>query len=219
MALAVFDIDGTLVQGASTEKRLFAGLCRGGWIKAPQLLAFLGFAWRHAGAYGSQVMKKDKAYLEGLDCAAVEAWTRAWVRQVAGSWWFEPAVQRLQQHQLAGDGIVLLSGTPQFLAEAVAAALAGAATPALVIGTQLAAADGRFLPLPPRVHPFGEAKRQLVEELCAIRGVAPVDVHAYADTVHDLPLLQLVGHPVAVRPDRGLRHAARNAGWEILGER
>ncbi len=128
-------------------------------------------------------------------------------------------MQRLQQHQLAGDGIVLLSGTPQFLAEAIAVALAGAAMPALVIGTQLAAADGRFLPLPPRVHPFGETKRRLVEELCAKRGVAPADVHAYADTVHDLPLLQLVGHPVAVRPDRGLRQAARRAGWEILGER
>lgn len=219
MALAVFDIDGTLVRGAGTEKRLFAGLFRGGWIRAPQLSAFIGFAWRHAGDYGSQTMKKNKAYLDGLRCAAVEEWTGRWVRRVASTWWYGPTVQRLQQHVAAGDRVVLLSGTPQFLAEAVAAALVGDRNPVLVVGTQLAAANGRFLRDPPPVHPFFETKRQLFEELCASRGESPADAHAYADTAYDLPLLRAVGHPVAVRPDRRLLHAARSCGWEILGER
>lgn len=219
MALAVFDIDGTLVRGLGTESRLFAGLFRSGFIRTPQLLAFLAFGRRHAAEYGRHTMKKNKAYLSGLECTAVEQWALAWVQRVAPTWWYEPAVRRLQQHRAAGDRIVLLSGTPQFLAEGIASVLAAGRNPPQVIGTRIAAADGHYLPAPPIVHPFLETKRQIVEDLCAEQGMPLAEVHAYADSAYDMALLQVVGHPVAVRPDTVLRHAAQTAGWEILGKR
>ncbi|MEZ5564742.1 MAG: haloacid dehalogenase-like hydrolase [Gammaproteobacteria bacterium] len=227
MALVIFDIDGTLVAGASTERRLFAGLLRGGWLRPPQLLAFLAFSLRHVTDYGRHTMKKNKAYLAGLNCAAVEQWTSTWVQGAAPYWWYWPAVQRLRQHQAAGDRVVLMSGTPQFLAEAIAIVLAGNCDsqkfreqlPHRVTGTRLAAADGIFLRHPPLVHPFGETKQQLASAMCAELGIPLQDVYAYADSAYDLPLLRAVGHPVAVRPDKQLRQAASAAGWEILGKR
>jgi len=72
---------------------------------------------------------------------------------------------------------------------------------------------------PPARHPFGPSKPELVRALCADLHVARTDLFAYGDSVHDLPLLRLAGHPVAVRPDRVLRAAAEAGGWETLGRR
>lgn len=215
MALAVFDIDGTLVRGASTEKRLVAMLLRRGWLKPPQLLAFLRFGVARAREYGRHTIKKNKAYLAGLRCADVEALVSHWVRQCAPGWWYPPCVARLRQHQAAGDEVALLSGTPQFVAEALALELGVTRA----IGARCAAGDGRYLPWPLLMHPFGPDKVRQIEMLCAEYSTRARDVHAYADSVYDLPVLRFAGHPVAVRPDAGLRAAAEAANWEILGRR
>lgn len=215
MGLAVFDVDGTLVAGPSTEKRLFLFLLRQGRLKPGQLLAFLRFGAAHFAEYGWHTWKKDKAYLAGLPCADVEALVSGWVRQSAPRWWFAPCVERLRQHQAAGDTVVLLTGTPQFLADALARELGAARA----IGTRCASGSGRFLARPPLRHPFGLAKLELLAELCAELGVPAGDLSAYGDSAHDLPLLRFAGRPVAVRPDTRLCAAAAAAGWEILGRR
>lgn len=215
MALAVFDIDGTLVAGPSTEKRLFWLLFRLGWLKPGQLLSFLRFGAVHAADYGAHTWKKNKAYLTGLPCGDVEALVSAWVKRSAPQWWFAPCVARLRQHRSAGDTVVLLSGTPQFLADALARELGAT----LAIGTLCASAAGRFLAGPPLRHPFGAGKLELLKVLATDSRVPAGDVFAYGDSVHDLPLLRFAGRPVAVRPDPGLRAAAEAAGWEILGRR
>ena len=87
MALAVFDVDGTLVAGPSTEKRLFFLLFRLGWLKPAQLWSFLRFGAAHAAEYGWHTWKKDKAYLAGLPCADVEALVSGWVTRSAPRWW------------------------------------------------------------------------------------------------------------------------------------
>ncbi len=178
-------------------------------------MAFARFGAAHAALYGRHTWKKDKAYLAGLPCADVEALVSGWVRRSAPRWWFAPCLERLRRHQAAGDTVVLLSGTPQFLADALARELGNVRA----IGTLCAAAAGRFLALPPLRHPFGAGKPELVKALCAELHVPATDVFAYGDSVHDLPLLRLAAHPVAVRPDTALRAEAESAGWEILGRR
>lgn len=215
MALAIFDIDGTLITGPSIEKRLIALLFRLGWLGSGQLLAFLRFAIARAPEFGRHVMKKNKAYLAGLQCADVEALASDWVRRSAPDWWFPPSLARLRQHQAAGDTVVLLSGAPQFVAEALARELGVKRA----VGTRCAAEAGQFLSCPPLVHPFGQEKQQLAEALCTEFRMPALDVFAYADSVNDLPVLRFAGHPVAVRPDSGLRAVAEAKGWEILGRR
>jgi HAD superfamily hydrolase (TIGR01490 family) len=215
LALAIFDIDGTLVTGPSLEKRLFTLLFRQGWLGPKQLLAFARFGIDHAPEFGRHTMKKNKAYLTGLRCGDVDELASAWVRRAAAGWWFPPALARLRQHQTAGDTVVLLSGTPQFVADALARELGLTRA----IGTCCKAEAGKFCADPPLVHPFGTAKRVLAEAVCAEFGTSVAAMLAYGDSVHDLPLLRLAGHPVAVRPDAGLLTAAKAAGFEILGKR
>jgi HAD superfamily hydrolase (TIGR01490 family) len=215
LALAIFDIDGTLITGPSLEKRLFTLLFRQGRLGPTQLLAFARFGIGFAPEFGRHTMKKNKAYLSGLGCADVDALVSAWVRRAAPGWWYPPALARLRQHQATGDTVVLLSGTPQFVADALARELGLTRA----IGTCCMAEAGRFCADPPLVHPFGAEKRALAEVLCAESGTPVAAMYSYGDSVHDLPLLRLAGHPVAVRPDAALLAAAKAAGWEILGSR
>lgn len=212
MGLAVFDIDGTLVTGASTERRLFRAMFAAGLLGPRQLVAFAAFAARHVPEYGRHVFKKDKAYLSGLAVDEVARFAAHWAPGALRSSWFGPAVERLRGHRRRGDRVVLLSGTPDFLARVIAGEL-GADD---AIGSRCAEAGGRYTAAPPLVHPFGGAKGCLVEQLCRDLGESPADVAAYGDSDHDLPLLRAVGRPVAVRPAAGLARVARGAGWEII---
>jgi HAD superfamily hydrolase (TIGR01490 family) len=215
LALAIFDIDGTLVTGPTLEKRLFFQLFRAGWLGPAQLLAFARFGASYAAEFGRNTMKKNKAYLTGLVCADVDALVSSWVGRASPGWWYPPALARLRQHQAAGDTVALLSGTPQFIVDALARELGVTRA----TGTCCTAKGGRFCADPPRVHPFGTEKRALAAGLCAQFDEPAGSMFAYGDSVHDLPLLRFAGHPVAVRPDPGLLAAATAAGYEILGKR
>ena len=215
MRLVLFDIDGTLVTGPSTEKRFYLHLLRTGNQGPRQVLAATVFLCRWSPVYGHHVFKKNKAYLAWLRVDKIRQLADGWVAHALQQAWFEPCVERLRRHLADGDQVVLLSGTPDFVAQAIARQL-GVAT---AIGSECAQRDGRFGWAPPLCHPFAEEKRRIAQRLCARYGVEPENVVAYGDSVHDLALLEWVGTPVAVRPDSHLESVASERGWEILGER
>jgi hypothetical protein len=62
----------------------------------------------------------------------------------------------------------------------------------------------------------GPEKAVRVRELAESRGVDLARSYAFSDSVNDLPLLELVGNPVAMNPDRRLRAEARRRGWQVL---
>jgi hypothetical protein len=55
-----------------------------------------------------------------------------------------------------------------------------------------------------------------MRELAQAAGYDLADCYAYSDSITDLPMLEAVGHPAAVNPDRALRRAARERDWPIL---
>ena len=61
----------------------------------------------------------------------------------------------------------------------------------------------------------GPAKAEAINALAEREGLDLTRCSAYSDSVNDLPMLSLVGHPVAVNPDAQLRREARANGWEI----
>lgn len=212
MAVAFFDLDGTLIAGASSERRFVAHLALRGTLGSRQLASALGFVLRHWSAYGRHVVKKDKAYLAGLPVAEVTAIAEAFAHhhledRLRASLW-----ERLSQHRQRGEPVAMISGAPDFLVEPLAARLGCDAWRA----TRFAVEDGRFLAAPPLDHPFAEEKLRHAQEICAQFGARLSACSAYADSVYDLALLEKVGHAVAVSPDSGLARAARDAGWEIL---
>jgi HAD superfamily hydrolase (TIGR01490 family) len=64
--------------------------------------------------------------------------------------------------------------------------------------------------------PFGAGKLTAVRLWCDTHTVPPADITFYTDSYTDIPVLEYVGHPVAVNPDRFLRREARRRGWPVL---
>jgi phosphoserine phosphatase len=84
-----------------------------------------------------------------------------------------------------------------------------------VIATRMRIADGHYTG-ELECYAYGEEKAVQVRRLAAERGYSLPDCYAYTDSVTDLPLLEIVGHPRAVNPDRALRRIAAVRGWPVL---
>jgi phosphoserine phosphatase len=63
---------------------------------------------------------------------------------------------------------------------------------------------------------YGENKAAAIKQLAAERGYELDKCHAYSDSSTDLPMLEVVGHPTVVNPDRALRSVAAGRGWPVL---
>jgi len=211
MTLALFDIDGTLVRG-STERRFWRYLFVRRRLGPRQILVYAWFLVRFLPRYGVHVAKKDKAYLVGLTTTDVAALAADFVAREVMPRLYQPAVQRLQEHLRNADTVALLSGTLDPIARALAQHLGVQH----VCATACAERDGRYLARPPVVHPFGAQKVGLAEELAARLGADLRLATAYADSLHDLKLLESVGTPIAVLPDRKLLRVARTNAWRVI---
>ena len=211
--VAWVDVDGTLLAGRrSSEAGFMLHLLRRGCLGPRQGAAALGFLLRHLPAYGRHVGKKDKAYLTGLEVERVQALAAAYAERELAPRLRPALLARLALHRAAGTAVLLLTGTPDFLAEPLARRVGAEGC----IATRCAARDGRFLARPPLRHPFGEEKLRLAEAWCRARGLDLARCAAYGDSRYDLPLLEAVGEPVAVAPDPVLAREARRRGWTVL---
>jgi HAD superfamily hydrolase (TIGR01490 family) len=120
-------------------------------------------------------------------------------------------VERLREHQRAGDEVVFVSGAMVDiiypLMEQLNVRSAHCSLPAIRDGRY----TGELLS-----QAIGTGKAAAVERFCAIFSVAPERCSAYGDHVSDQHLLSAVGFGVAVNPDEAMTKLARNSGWEIL---
>jgi HAD superfamily hydrolase (TIGR01490 family) len=114
-------------------------------------------------------------------------------------------------HRDAGRDVIIVSTSGHEVVDPIAKLL-GADS---VIATRMEVAAGCYTG-EMEFWAYGDAKATRVRELAAERGYRLQDCYAYSDSVTDLPLLETVGHPHAVNPDRGLRRIARQRGWPVL---
>jgi len=119
----------------------------------------------------------------------------------------EDVIQRLQDHEKNSAQVYIASSVHEPGVKAFARRIGAQA-----IGTPVEFTDGRV-----RIHGELVADEKKIEQVLSRLGVDRVD-YAYGDTVLDIPLLEHAEHPVAVYPDVLLRAAARERGWEIMGE-
>jgi HAD superfamily hydrolase (TIGR01490 family) len=116
-----------------------------------------------------------------------------------------------QLHLDAGQRVWLVTATPVELAQIIAdrLALTGA------LGTVAESANGVYTGrlLGDVLH--GDAKAAAVRTLATREGLDLAQCAAYSDSINDMPMLSIVGRPVAVNPDSALRGEARQRGWEI----
>lgn len=126
------------------------------------------------------------------------------------------AMQLVQAHQAAGDMVVIVTATNEFVTRPIAAAFG---VPELIaINLARDPATGWFTGEIDGTPSFREGKVARVEQWLASRQLGWGDVQStfYSDSVNDLPLLEHVNHPVATNPDDSLRATALERGWRIL---
>jgi len=116
-------------------------------------------------------------------------------------------------HQDQGRQVYIVTAASQDLAEILAQVLAfdGA------IGSQFSeVVDGVYTGRPTGLFIYRADKARAVQQLAEQRNIDLADSYAYSDSESDLPMLRVVGNPVAVNPDRELLRIAREEDWEIV---
>ena len=127
----------------------------------------------------------------------------------------KPALDLLQGHQKAGDAVVIVTATNEFVTRPIADAFG---VQELIAIDLVRNAQGEFTGDILGTPSFREGKVVRVEAWLAARNLGWQDVEStfYSDSMNDLPLLEKATHPVATNPDERLRQLATERGWRIL---
>jgi HAD superfamily hydrolase (TIGR01490 family) len=136
------------------------------------------------------------------------------VTQRINSQWRSATVEKLTEHKNVGDLVFLVSGGPEGLLERIAVEIGAD----YVVGTRHVVEGGFYTGKAPRHACQGKKKVTLARKVIEEHGLE-IDLSrssAYADSLGDLDLLEMVGHPVAVFPDEELRPVAIERGWEMI---
>jgi HAD superfamily hydrolase (TIGR01490 family) len=214
-AAAFFDLDRTLIR-RSSALALAGPFQERGLIGRKQLAK--AAAWQilfaARGASAETVRKAAEDGLRLLKDLEVEE-MRALVGEAMETA-LKPLVYRepldlVARHRERGERVYIVSAALQEIVDPLAEELGfdGA------LGSLCEVVDGRYTGRSLRAC-HGEGKADAIRELAAAEGIDLARSTAYSDSHSDLPFLEVVGSPVAVNPDRGLRQIARERGWPIL---
>jgi putative phosphoserine phosphatase/1-acylglycerol-3-phosphate O-acyltransferase len=211
---AVFDFGGTVVDGfarPSWWRRVFRR--DGGRTAASTLLGSIRNGLTD-GEYGRFLQQAMRSLADQPEAELEKLGERLFRRSIYGHLYPE-AWQLIRTHEAAGHTLLLITALTRFQVEPAATALGiehvlytrMATTEGVLTGY----ADGRTL--------WRNGKADAVREFAAAHGLDITRSYVYADSVADLPLLSVVGHPVAVNPDHKLGVSAADQHWPIVAFR
>jgi HAD superfamily hydrolase (TIGR01490 family) len=212
-ATALFDLDCTLLD-CNSGKLWVAHEWRAGRIGWRDVL----WASYWLGRYGlghsnglDSVMEAAAASVTGLEEAMLDERITTWFEREVRHRLRRGARTALQQHRERGDRLVLATSGTSFAAVAAARAFELHD----VIATRLQAVEGK---LTGKVDAMcvGVGKAKAVEAWAQAEGIDLAQATFYTDSASDLALLERVGHPVVVCPDRTLRRIAASRGWPVV---
>jgi HAD superfamily hydrolase (TIGR01490 family) len=217
MALAIFDLDNTLL-GGDSDFLWGRYLCENGIVDEQ--------AYREANEIFYQQYQEGeldiaeflafvfKPYAEH-DIVQLEAWRKAYVEEKIKPILLPKAFDLIEKHRKLGDTLMIITATNSFITTPIAK-LYGIEH---LIATEPEVVNGQFTG---KVHGTPSFQQGKVERLNAWMSENHADLKGstfYSDSHNDLPLLELVDTPVAVDPDATLQQVAEDKGWEILSLR
>jgi len=209
---AVFDVDRTLIVGTSMESLFVRYLIARGELNLADLGRYLGFFVRHMDELGTQLNKRNKAIWEDKDADQVHLLADKCFRDRILPRLSPLGREYIERHRDQGHLIVLLSGSLDFLVTLLKEEL-GADH---MIATRLARSGPVLAGRIEGRHPWGSNKRDELVELARTENIDLPSSYAYGDHHADVPILELVGNPVAVNPTIFLRREAQSRGWPIV---
>jgi HAD superfamily hydrolase (TIGR01490 family) len=219
-AAAFFDIDNTIVRGASIFY-LAMGLARRKFVSTRDVVGFVTdqVRFRISGAEheGDMVDATEAAlsFVRGHAVSEVVGIGREIFDESIAAKIYPGTLAQARAHLDAGQRVWLVSAAPVELATIIAKrlGLTGA------LGTVSEIEDGVYTGRLVGTTLHGPAKAEAVRALAEREGLDLSRCAAYSDSTNDIPMLSLVGDPCAVNPDAQLRRHARDLGWRIVDYR
>lgn len=212
---AFFDLDKTVI-ARSSALAFSRPFYQGGLISRRSVLrsAYGQFVFLVGGADHDQ-MERMREYMSSL----VVGWPVATVHDIVSETLhtivdpmiYAEAVTLVDEHHLAGRDVVIVSSSGEEVVEPIGQMLGADRA----LGTRMQVEDGRYTGVID-TYLYAEAKADAIRGLADEMGYDLARSYAYSDSITDLPMLESVGHPYAVNPDRSLRREAAARGWPVL---
>ena len=215
MEAAFFDLDKTVIASASMVafgRRFYDA----GMISRRTVLRGLWgqLVYLHLGASEEKLTRMRETVLaltRGWDQAKVSAIVEDALTSVVEPIIYAEALELMADHRRAGRRIVIVSASPEEIVNPIGRLLD---VDDVLASRSQVDHEGRYTG-EMAFYAYGPFKVDAMEDLAARRGIDLAASFAYSDSYTDLPMLEAVGHPVAVNPDRPLAKAARDRGYEV----
>jgi HAD superfamily hydrolase (TIGR01490 family) len=212
---AFFDLDKTIIAKSSAlafSKPFFnQGLLT---RRAVLKNSYAQFLYLLSGADHDQ-MDRIRTHLTnmcaGWDVEQVKSIVNETLHDIVTPLVFAEAADLIAAHKLCGRDVVVVSASGEEIVAPIARALG--ATHAMA--TRMVVEGGKYTG-DVAFYCYGEGKVQAIRELAARERYPLEHCYAYSDSMTDLPMLEAVGHPSVVNPDRSLRKEANERGWPVL---
>jgi HAD superfamily hydrolase (TIGR01490 family) len=212
---AFFDLDKTVIS-KSSSLALTRPMYRAGLVSRSALLkgAYAQLVYLLLGADDHKMDRAKEGMLaltKGWDREQVEEIIRGALEELIDPYIYLEALDLMDLHRALGRTVFIVSSS----AEEVVRPLSERLGRAEVIATRAKIDDeGRYTG-ELEFYCYGENKALAIKEVAEREGIDLAGSYAYSDSMTDLPMLEAVGHPVAVNPDRDLRKEAEKRGWQI----
>ena len=212
---AFFDLDKTIIAKSSTLA-FSRSFYEGGLISRGSVLrsAYAQFVYLVGGADHDQ-MEKMREFLSelcaGWDVQTVRDIVAETLHHIVDPLVYDEAVSLMEEHRLAGRDVIIVSASGAEVVEPIGEMLGADG----VVATQMEIEDGKYTGAI-NYYAYAENKATAIKELAERNGYDLERSFAYSDSITDVHMLEIVGNPYAVNPDRELRRQAVSRGWPIL---
>jgi HAD superfamily hydrolase (TIGR01490 family) len=212
LGIDFFDVDHTLLRGSSPRHYIVLGV-KLGLFPRKNLLQIPVFylRYRYTEMSSQKTFDRDFPGLTGTERSYLEEVARICFEKKLRGDVFQEARDLISRLKAEGRSVMLATSSIDIIVQPLAEWLGTG-----LIASSLEFVDGlstgRFLDGPV----FRDTKRTKVLDHIERAGLTPQECSFYSDSIHDLPLLEAIGRPVATNPDGRLKREARSRGWEIL---
>jgi HAD superfamily hydrolase (TIGR01490 family) len=211
---AFFDLDKTVI-ATSSVMALGGTFYRDGLISKRTIVRglYAQVLYLLVGADENKMDRMREAMLaltRGWDQQHVQELVRETLDEVLTPIIYAEALELIEEHRKAGRKTVIISSSPSETVEPIGEYL-GVDD---VIATRARIENGRYTG-ELEFYAYAAHKAEAIREMAVAETIDLASSYAYSDSITDLPMLELVGNPVAVNPDRELARVARERGWEV----
>jgi HAD superfamily hydrolase (TIGR01490 family) len=217
VALAIFDLDNTLLGGDSDHAwgqfLVDRGIVDGDHYRASNDRFY--HQYQNGGLDIHAYLAFALEPLARHDTGQLAAWHAEFMREVVAPMLLPKAEELLAEHRGRGDFLLIITATNAFVTRPIAAAL-GVDD---IIATEPELLHGRYTGRIAGTPSFREGKVARLHEWLRERDFSLEGASFYSDSHNDLPLLELVEKPVAVDPDATLHKVAIERGWPVISLR